>query len=109
MSLHLPNIIADYFETDRTGSAEGVAALFTDDAVVRDEQRTHVGRDAIRDWKAKASSQYNYTAEPFAIADSAGRKVVTSRLVGDFPGSPIDLRYFFILDGDQIADLEIVP
>ncbi|WP_404862359.1 nuclear transport factor 2 family protein [Georhizobium sp. MAB10] len=109
MGPHLPKVIADYFETDRTGSAEEVAAFFTEDAVVRDEKRTHVGRDAIREWKANASSEYNYTTEPFAIADSAGRKVVTSRLVGDFPGSPVDLRYFFVLDGDRIADLEIVP
>jgi len=34
---------------------------------------------------------------------------VTSHLVRDFPGSPVDLRYFFILDGDQIAALEIIP
>jgi hypothetical protein len=32
---------------------------------------------------------------------------VTSHLVGDFPGSPVDLRYFFVLDGDKIASLEI--
>lgn len=109
MGLTLPKIIADYFETDRSGSAEAVAALFTEDAVVRDEKKTHVGRHAIQKWKANASSEYNYTTEPYAIADSAGRKVVTSHLVGDFPGSPVDLRYFFILDGDRIADLEIVP
>jgi len=35
--------------------------------------------------------------------------VVTSRLTGNFPGSPVDLRYFFRLEGDKIASLEIVP
>jgi len=35
--------------------------------------------------------------------------VVTSHVVGDFPGSPIDLRYLFVLDDDRIAELEIVP
>ena len=34
---------------------------------------------------------------------------MTSHLEGDFPGSPLDLRYFFTLDGDKIAALEIIP
>lgn len=38
-----------------------------------------------------------------------GRIVVTAHLVGDFPGSPTDLRYFFVLEDDKIADLEITP
>ena len=33
--------------------------------------------------------------------------VVTSHLVGNFPGSPVDLRFFFKLEGDKIASLEI--
>ena len=32
-----------------------------------------------------------------------------SRLTGNFPGSPVDLRFFFELDGDKIASLEIIP
>jgi hypothetical protein len=32
---------------------------------------------------------------------------VTSHVVGDFPGSPVNLRYFFVLEGDKIASLEI--
>jgi hypothetical protein len=32
---------------------------------------------------------------------------VNSRVTGDFPGSPIELRYRFTLAGDEIARLEI--
>ena len=38
-----------------------------------------------------------------------GKTIVTSRLVGNVPGSPVDLRYFFKLEGDKIASLEIIP
>jgi hypothetical protein len=38
-----------------------------------------------------------------------GKIVVTSHLVGNFPGSPVDLRYFFKLEGDKIASLKIIP
>jgi hypothetical protein len=30
-------------------------------------------------------------------------------LVGNFPGGPVDLRFFFTLAGDKIASLEIFP
>ncbi|RST85331.1 nuclear transport factor 2 family protein [Aquibium carbonis] len=109
MKLQLPSPIAAYFEADRSRSADAVAACFRDDAVVKDERKVHAGREAIRRWKAEASTAFSYTVEPFAIARDPGRTVVTSHVVGDFPGSPIDLRYLFVLDGDRIAELEIVP
>ena len=109
MDVQLPRPIAGYFEADRGRNAVAVVAWFTDEAVVKDEGRTHAGREAIRRWKAEASTEYAYTVEPFAIATDAGRTVVTSHVVGNFPGSPIDLRYVFQLDGDWIAELEIAP
>jgi hypothetical protein len=109
MDVQLPRPVAAYFEADRSGNAEAVAACFSGDAVVKDERKTHAGREAIHRWKAEASTKFSYTVEPFALATDAGRTVVTSHVVGDFPGSPIDLRYFFVLEGDRIAELEIVP
>ncbi|MBM0171152.1 nuclear transport factor 2 family protein [Altererythrobacter sp. C41] len=109
MAIDLPRPIADYFEADKGLNAEAVAACFAPVAVVRDEGHSYAGRDAIRRWKDQSSAKYTYTAEPFSIADEDGRIVVTCHVVGDFPGSPVDLRYFFALDGGEIAELEIVP
>jgi hypothetical protein len=109
MDVQLPRPIAAYFAADRSGNPDAVAACFGDDAVVKDERRTHAGRDAIRRWKAEASAAFAYTVEPFAVETEQGRTVVTSHVVGDFPGSPVDLRYLFVLDDDRIAELEIVP
>lgn len=109
MDVTLPRPIAGYFEADRSKDAEAVAACFNDDAVVKDERKVHRGQEAIRRWKSEASTTFDYSVEPFAIATDAGRTVVTGHVVGDFPGSPIDLRYAFVLDGDRIAELEIVP
>jgi isoquinoline 1-oxidoreductase beta subunit len=55
------------------------------------------------------STWSEYTSEPFACEAKDGKIVVTSHLVGNFPGSPVDLRYFFKLEGDKIASLEIIP
>jgi hypothetical protein len=38
-----------------------------------------------------------------------GKTVVTCHLVGNFPGSPVDLRFLFDLEGDKIASLEVIP
>ena len=107
MTVKLPKSINDYFAADRNGGADAVVACFTQQAVVKDEGKTHVGLDAIRRWKAKAVQKYSYTVEPYFIATENGKTVVTSHLVGDFPGSPVDLRYVFVLADAKIAELEI--
>ena len=108
MTLDLPAPVANYFSAD-TSDSEAVAQCFTENAVVKDEGRTFQGRAAIRQWKAAASAKYQYTSEPLVCERRDGQVVVTSRLTGNFPGSPVDLRFFFRLEGDQIESLEIVP
>jgi len=108
MSIELPKPIAAYFAADRLDS-ETIARCFTENATVIDERRSHVGREAIARWKAQATTQYSYVSEPFAIERDGDRIIVTSRVTGNFPGSPVDLRYSFVLEGDQIARLEIAP
>ncbi len=108
MSLDLPTPIAAYFAADRT-DGDAVALCFVEGAIVKDEAQTHVGRAAIKKWKTETSAKYTYTSEPFAAARQGERIVVTSHLVGDFPGSPVNLRYFFVLAGDKIAELEVLP
>ena len=104
--LNLPEPIAAYFEADRK-DPDAVARCFTAQGVVKDENHTHTGVDAIRAWKAAASAAYKYTSEPRAMDLKDGVHIVTSHVAGDFPGSPIDLRYLFRLERGRIASLEI--
>ena len=106
--LNLPEPIAAYFEADKR-DAQAVARCFTKQAIVKDEGQTHSGTTAIKAWKAEASAKYSYTSEPFAAEQRGGRYVVTSRLTGNFPGSPVDLHYTFGLERGKIAFLEISP
>ena len=91
-SLNLPKPIAAYFTADK-GDGDAVSRCFTENAVVKDEGHTHRGRAAIKAWKTDASAKYDYTSEPFACEERDGRTIVTSHLVGSFPGSPVDLRF----------------
>ena len=107
-SLSVPKPIAAYFTAD-SGDGEAVSQCFTENAIVKDEGHTHKGRAAIKEWKADVSTKYKYTCEPLACEEKDGKTVVTSHLVGDFPGSPVDLRFCFEIEGDKIASLEITP
>jgi hypothetical protein len=106
--LNLPEPIAAYFAANKLDS-EAVERCFTKDATVKDEGRTYNGADSIKQWKAEASTKYTYTSEPFALEQKGGMTVVTSRLTGNFPGSPINLRFFFRLERGKVAFLEIIP
>ena len=76
---------------------------------MKDEGHTYTGVIAIKEWKAGSAAKYTYTSEPFALERRNGMAIVTSRLTGNFPGSPVDLRFFFRLKRGRIASLEIIP
>jgi hypothetical protein len=105
-TLMLPEPIAAYFAADRQ-HPEALARCFTPGATVTDDGRTHVGVDAITAWKAASSAAYTYTVEPFALDQKGSAQVVSGRVAGNFPGSPVDLRYHFRLERGRIASLEI--
>lgn len=106
--LNLPEAIAAYFQAD-TQDGRAVARCFTPDGVVRDEGSTHVGQAAIEAWKADASTRYTYTTRPHKLEREGRHHIVTGHVSGNFPGSPVDLRYRFTLKRGKIATLEITP
>lgn len=105
-TLRLPDPITAYFAADKQ-NPEALARCFTTHAVVKDEGHTYSDLDAIKAWKTAASAKYTYTSEPTALVQSDGCHIVTSRVEGNFPGSPVDLRYHFRLERGLIAALEI--
>jgi hypothetical protein len=105
-TLILPEPIAAYFEADRQ-NPEAVARCFTTHAAVKDEGRTHTGREAIQAWKEAASARYTYTVEPLSLVQEGASEGVRARVTGNFPGSPVDLQYLFRLERGLIASLEI--
>ncbi|WP_185984679.1 nuclear transport factor 2 family protein [Aureimonas mangrovi] len=108
MPITLPGPVAAYFAADQNGG-DAVALCFTENAIVIDERQTYAGRNAIRRWKAESSAKFSYTTDPFAVSEEDGSTVVIAHVAGDFPGSPVDLRHAFVVEGNQIVRLEITP
>jgi hypothetical protein len=106
--LNLPEPVGAYFEADRH-NGPAVARCFTNHGVVIDEGHTYVGLAEIAAWKDAASAQSSYVVEPVRLEREGDTCIVTGRVTGNFPGSPVDLRYSFALERGKIASLEITP
>ncbi|MBE7368882.1 nuclear transport factor 2 family protein [Ramlibacter pallidus] len=105
MSLSLPEPITAYFAAEHDPAA--LARCFTAQAVMKDDDHTYVGIDAIQAFMAEASAKYGATTVPFALEHDDGAHVVRAEVTGNFPGSPIDLTYRFRLERGLVASLEI--
>ena len=105
--MNLPEPIATYVSRANSQDPDGVVACFRQDAIVHDEGQTRQGIAAIGEWAGEVSRKYRPTLEVLEVSEADGVTIVTGRVSGNFPGSPIVLRYRFTLDGTKIARLEI--
>jgi hypothetical protein len=109
MVLHLPHAIERYIDLENSGNVDALDECFTSNAVVRDEGHTYQGLASIRQWKAEAKRKYNHTVAPLEVVQRDGATILTARLTGSFPGSPVTLEFCFELEHGKIATLEIHP
>lgn len=107
MSATLPRPIADYCAAKNKHDIDATLAPFAEAAIVKDEGQQHRGHAAIREWIEDTTRKYRVTAVVTDVAEADGQTMVTCRVSGTFPGSPVELRYAFTLDGEKIARLEI--
>jgi hypothetical protein len=99
--------VANYVAAVNAQDIEAMTANFSEAAVVRDEGQNRQGIAAIRQWAVEVSKNYRPTVETLDVAQADGRTILTGRVSGNFPGSPVELRYVFTLDGGRIVRLEI--
>ena len=107
MSLHLPKPIEIFMSSENTHDTDAISDCFAPDATVRDEGRTRTGLNEIATWRRETHAKYHHTVKPIAVAERAGKTIVTTEMAGDFPGSPVTVDFVFQLEGDRIASLRI--
>ncbi|MBK0398226.1 nuclear transport factor 2 family protein [Limibaculum sp. M0105] len=104
----LPEPIESYFAADARNDVDALVQAFAADAIVHDEGGTYRGAKAIRHWLQKTKAAYGAIAEPQErTATDDDQWIVSARVSGNFPGSPVILTFTFGLTGDRIASLEI--
>jgi len=99
--------IANYIAAANMQDIEAVTACFSEDAVVHDEKQDRQGIAAIRRWTEEASAKYRPTVQVLSVMRTGNTTVLAGRVSGDFPNSPLELRYAFTLNGGKIERLEI--
>ncbi|WP_042697601.1 nuclear transport factor 2 family protein [Azospirillum sp. B506] len=107
--MRLPSPILAYIDADRRCDGAALVAAFAPDAVVRDEGRSHVGRDAIDAWWHAAKAKYAHVIEPLELSETGGVAELHARVSGRFPGSPATMVFSFRVANGRIAGLEIAP
>lgn len=78
-------------------------AQFADDVVVEDEGKLRHGIEEVRGWRTEVPP---VTCTVRNVAADGGAQVAVVEIAGEFPGSPVDLR--FGADG-RITELTIRP
>jgi hypothetical protein len=134
--LDVPTVISTYLAAKLGSEVDTILDCFTDDALVHDEGKDHLGRVAIRAWLGELASKYTLTyrvlgahrwpATAPATAPTAApatappttappttapttAAALRVEVAGNFPGSPVVLHQHFSLAGDRIAALTICP
>ena len=105
--MNLPLSIQAYFAADGRSDGDALVRAFAPDAVVRDEGRSHAGRQAIDAWWRDVKARYQHVLEPFDMAREDDVTKVRTRVTGQFAGSPVTLTFAFRLEGGQISGLDI--
>jgi hypothetical protein len=105
---NLPDAVTRYFDAANRFDAESAAACFATDGTVRDEGQTHVGTSSIRTWVAHTSEKYQPQTTVISAPREAGEKTaVRVKVTGQFPGSPAELEFVFVLREGKITELTI--
>ena len=103
----LPGIIFDYISAANDGRIDDATACFARDAVVHDENQGHQGGDAIRKWIAETTESSQPKQKILSATSDGEIHTVVSEISGDFPGSPVELEFQFVLTNGKISSLSI--
>jgi hypothetical protein len=103
--MNLPKVVADLVETQNSFDSVAYANCFSENAVVFDEGKTHIGRKEIEQWIEKANNDYQAVMKPLEYSEN--EEILKAEVSGNFPGSPIVLSYHLKLEDGLIQSLKI--
>ena len=108
MSTKLSEPLATYFAGHNNHDVDAMIGPFAESAIVKDEGQERRGLPAIRKWMEESTAKYSVTVVVINAAETAANTTATGRVSGNFPGSPVELRFIFTLGQGKITRLEIV-
>ncbi|MCT7946537.1 nuclear transport factor 2 family protein [Shewanella septentrionalis] len=107
MKIQLAESLDNYFNISNGIETARVNDCFTQSATVHDEGGTYQGLAAIESWLQETRKKYQFNSKPISIAKNGHQEIVVAEVSGNFTGSPIQLKYVFVLNDGKIQSLEI--
>ncbi|MDW9379483.1 nuclear transport factor 2 family protein [Chryseobacterium sp. JV558] len=103
--MNLPKVITELVKTQNNFDSAAYAQCFTETAVVFDEGKTHNGKAEIEQWIDKSNKEYKATMEPIDYDEK--ENILSAKISGSFPGSPIILKFNFDIVDGKIQQLKV--
>lgn len=105
--MEFPKVVERFVETQNNYNSKAYIECFTESAIVYDEGKVYTGKDEICRWIEHANEAYHSSMEPLKYEQSGSNGVLTAKVSGTFPGSPIVLQFHLGLMNDLIASLKV--
>ena len=107
MRTKMPDVIDAYIQASNSRDADRFGSLFSEDAIIHDEGQEYRGVVGIRKWLESTVKKYAFTLTPIDLSLEKHEPVLSVKMEGDFPGSPLSARFRFVLREGKIARLDI--
>lgn len=104
--MNLPTIIKQLIKAQDDFDSENYARCFTENAIVIDEGKIYTGRNEIKEWIDHANKTYRVIMKPLSF--SSELNVLSAEISGNFPGSPLEIKYHYTFKNDLIHSLKII-
>lgn len=105
--MHLPNVITELVKTQNNFDSAAYANCFSETAVVVDEGKTYNGKQQIEGWIKKTNEEYHAVMKPLEYQELENEAVLRAEVSGNFPGSPIVLKFYHRIENGVIQMLKI--
>jgi len=105
--MKLPKVIDELIAAQDKYDSRAFAETFSDDATVHDEGKTYHGKTEIRRWNEETNAKYKTKYEPVEVTINGDKIILTTKISGTFPGSPIIIKYHFEIKNDKIISLQV--
>lgn len=103
--MEIPIIIKALVAAQAENNSAKYIDCFSETAIVHDEGQLHSGKRQIRQWNEKTSREYQMTWQPLAYDGTDKKGVLTTKVTGTFPGSPITMQFHFEMEGGLIQSI----
>ncbi|MCH7335757.1 nuclear transport factor 2 family protein [Acinetobacter sp. NIPH 2699] len=103
----IPEVVSAYFDADQAHDIEALNQIFSDVATVEDENIQHNGIVEIRTWWFAVKEKYQHFLKPLEVSNTDHISTVLTQVSGNFPNSPVTLKFQFTLENGKVVKLRI--